>query len=41
MTLPRKVNLEEQLGLSLPFINPEDIFKRLGERIHGGARQHA
>jgi len=27
--------------LSLPFIHPEDIFKRLGERIHGGARQHA
>ena len=27
--------------LSLPFINPEDVFKRLGERIHGGARQHA
>ncbi len=27
--------------LSLPFIHPEDILKRLGERIHGGARQHA
>ena len=27
--------------LSLPFINPEDIFKQLGERIHGAARQLA
>jgi len=27
--------------LSLPFISPEDIFKRLGEHIDGGARQRA
>lgn len=27
--------------VSLPFIHPDNVFKRLGEGTHGAARQHA
>ena len=35
------VNRRRELTPSLPFINPEDIIKQLGERIHGATRQLA